>query len=166
MVTIEGRPVHVRAWRYDMEGVTGRTIPIYLLDTDLEGNDPRDRALTDQLYGGDTNYRLAQEIVLGIGGLRMLDALGYEISVYHMNEGHAALLTLALLEKTLSGGALSSAQERNFDAVRQHCVFTTHTPVPAGHDRFSIEQAHRILGSEPTQLVGAYRRLAMTAWST
>ena len=83
-----------------------------------------------------------------MGGLRMLDALGYEISVYHMNEGHAALLTLALLEKTLSGGALSSAQERDLDAVRQHCVFTTHTPVPAGHDRFSIEQAQRILGSE------------------
>ncbi len=153
VVTIEGRPVHVRAWRYDMEGVTGHTIPIYLLDTDLEGNDPRDRALTDQLYGGDTNYRLAQEIVLGIGGLRMLDALGYEISVYHMNEGHAALLTVALVEKTLSGGALSSAQERDFDAVRQHCVFTTHTPVPAGHDRFSMEQAQRILGNEPTQLI-------------
>src|SRR5580704_3475171 len=145
VVTIEGRPVHVRAWRYDMEGVTGHTIPIYMLDTDLEANDPRDRTLTDRLYGGDTNYRLAQEIVLGIGGFRMLDALGYDVSVYHMNEGHAALLTLALLEKTLSGGALSSAQERDFDAVRQHCVFTTHTPVPAGHDRFSMEQAQRIL---------------------
>src|ERR1700710_1527426 len=81
VVTIEGRPVHVRAWRYDMEGVTGHTIPIYMLDTDLDGNDPRDRALTDQLYGGDTNYRLAQEIVLGIGGLRMLEALGHNISV-------------------------------------------------------------------------------------
>src|ERR1700761_6455310 len=153
VVTIEGRPVHVRAWRYDMEGVTGHTIPIYLLDTDLEANDPRDRTLTDRLYGGDTNYRLAQEIVLGIGGFRMLDALGYDVSVYHMNEGHAALLTLALLEKTLSGGALSSAQERDFDAVRQHCVFTTHTPVPAGHDRFSMEQGNRILGSERTTLI-------------
>jgi glycogen phosphorylase len=153
VVSIEGRPVHVRAWRYDMEGVTGHTIPIYLLDTDLEGNDPRDRTLTDQLYGGDTNYRLAQEIILGIGGLRMLDALGYDISVYHMNEGHAALLTLALLEKTLGSGALSSAQERDFDAVRQRCVFTTHTPVPAGHDRFFLEQANRILGIEATQTI-------------
>jgi starch phosphorylase len=153
VVSIEGRPVHVRAWRYDMEGVTGHTIPIYLLDTDLEGNDPRDRTLTDQLYGGDTNYRLAQEIILGIGGLRMLDALGYDISVYHMNEGHAALLTLALLEKTLGSGALSSAQERDFDAVRQRCVFTTHTPVPAGHDRFFLEQANRILGVEATQTI-------------
>ncbi|HEX6496543.1 MAG TPA: alpha-glucan family phosphorylase [Acidobacteriaceae bacterium] len=153
VVTIEGRPVHVRAWRYDMEGVTGHTIPIYMLDTDLEENDPHDRTLTDSLYGGDTNYRLAQEIVLGIGGFRMLNALGYDISVYHMNEGHAALLTLALLEKTLSGGALSSAQESDLDAVRQHCVFTTHTPVPAGHDRFSMEQAERILGNEATQTI-------------
>jgi glycogen phosphorylase len=153
VVTIEGRPVHVRAWRYDMEGVTGHTIPIYMLDTDLDGNDPRDRALTDQLYGGDTNYRLAQEIVLGIGGLRMLEALGHNISVYHMNEGHAALLTLALLEKTLLGAALSSAQDRDLDAVRQHCVFTTHTPVPAGHDRFSMEQANRILGGDQTQAI-------------
>jgi starch phosphorylase len=153
VVTIEGRPVHVRAWRYEMEGVTGHTIPIYMLDTDLEANDPRDRTLTDSLYGGDTNYRLAQEIVLGIGGFRMLDALGYDVSVYHMNEGHAALLTLALLEKTLGGGALSSAQESDFDVVRQHCVFTTHTPVPAGHDRFSMEQAQRILGGDATQAV-------------
>ena len=75
--------MHIRAWRYDMEGVTGHTIPIYMLDTDLDENDPRDRTLTDRLYGGDTNYRLAQEIVLGIGGFRMLDALGYDVSVYH-----------------------------------------------------------------------------------
>jgi glycogen phosphorylase len=153
VVTIEGRPVHVRAWRYDMEGVTGHTIPIYMLDTDLEENDPKDRTLTDRLYGGDTNYRLAQEIVLGIGGLRMLDALGYEISVYHMNEGHAALLTLALLEKTLGGRALASAQDNDLEAVRQRCVFTTHTPVPAGHDRFSMEQSNRILGTEATQTI-------------
>ena len=151
VVTIEGRPVHVRAWRYDMEGVTGHSIPIYMLDTDIEENDPRDRALTDYLYGGDTNYRLAQEIVLGLGGFRMLEALGHDITVYHMNEGHAALLTLALLEKTLGGGALSSAQDRDFEAVRQQCVFTTHTPVPAGHDRFGMDQAYRILGGEFTQ---------------
>ncbi|HEX6772856.1 MAG TPA: alpha-glucan family phosphorylase [Acidobacteriaceae bacterium] len=153
VVTIEGRPVHVRAWRYDMEGVTGHTIPIYMLDTDLEENEPQDRTLTDRLYGGDTNYRLAQEIVLGIGGVRMLDALGYEISVYHMNEGHAALLTLALLEKMLGGRALETAQDGDLEAVRQRCVFTTHTPVPAGHDRFSMEQSNRILGTEATQAI-------------
>ncbi len=152
-VNVEGRTVLVRAWRHEMEGVTGHTIPIYLLDTDLEQNDPRDRALTDHLYGGDTNYRLAQEIVLGMGGFRMLDALGYDVNVYHMNEGHAALLTIALLEKVLAGAPLSSALDRDMEQVRQRCVFTTHTPVPAGHDRFSIEQSYRILGAEATQIV-------------
>lgn len=152
-VTIEGRPVLIQAWRYDMEGVTGHTIPIYLLDTNLEQNDPRDRTLTDCLYGGDTSYRLAQEIVLGMGGARMLEALAYDVNVYHMNEGHAALLTVAVLEKQLNGGAFSSAQERDFEAVRQLCIFTTHTPVPAGHDRFSMEQAYRILGPDALHMI-------------
>ena len=91
-VCIEGRTVAIRAWRYDLEGVTGHTIPIYLLDTDLEQNDPRDRALTDHLYGGDGDYRLRQEM-LGIGGARVLEALCYRPQVYHLNEGHASLLT-------------------------------------------------------------------------
>jgi starch phosphorylase len=153
VVTVEGRSVHIRAWRFDMEGVTGHTIPIYMLDTDLEANSPYDRTLTDCLYGGDSNYRLAQEIVLGMGGFRMLEALGHDISVYHMNEGHAALLTIAYLERTLGGSPLGSAQENDLDAVRQHCVFTTHTPVPAGHDRFTMEQSYRILGNEVTQAI-------------
>ncbi len=153
VVTIEGRPVQVRAWRYDLEGVTGHTIPIYMLDTDIEGNSPEDRKLTDCLYGGDSNYRLAQEIVLGIGGYRMLEALGHDISVYHMNEGHAALLTIAAVEKAVAGASLSSASDLDLVRVRQQCVFTTHTPVPAGHDRFSLEQSYRILGTEPTQLI-------------
>ena len=153
VVTVEGRSVQIRAWRYDMEGVTGHTIPIYMLDTDLEANSPYDRTLTDCLYGGDTNYRLAQEIVLGMGGFRMLAALGHDISVYHMNEGHAALLTIAALEKTLKGASLASAQENDLDSVRQRCVFTTHTPVPAGHDRFSMEQSYRILGNDVTQAI-------------
>ncbi len=152
-VNVEGRTVFVRAWRYDMVGVTGHTIPIYLLDTDLEENDHRDRTLTDCLYGGDNDYRLAQEIVLGMGGARMLEALAYDVNVYHMNEGHAALLTVAVLEKQLNGGAFSSAIDRDFDAVRQRCVFTTHTPVPAGHDRFSMEQAYRLLGSDIVHLL-------------
>ncbi|MGA8530019.1 MAG: alpha-glucan family phosphorylase [Acidobacteriaceae bacterium] len=147
-VTIEGRPVAVRAWRYEMEGVTGHRIPIYFLDTDLEQNDPRDRTITDSLYGGDADYRLRQEAILGIGGARMLRALEYEPSVYHMNEGHAALLTIPILEQELHGAGLQTATERNLEAVRRRCVFTTHTPVPAGHDRFSGEQAYRILGAE------------------
>jgi glycogen phosphorylase len=147
-VTIEGRPVALRAWRYDLEGVTGHRIPIYFLDANLEQNDPADRTLTDYLYGGDTNYRLRQETILGIGGARMLRALEHEPWVYHMNEGHAALLAISVLEQELHGAELQTATERNLEAVRRRCVFTTHTPVPAGHDRFSSEQAYRILGAE------------------
>jgi starch phosphorylase len=149
-VLVEDRVVTVRAWRYDMVGRFGHVVPIYLLDTDLDGNSGWDRGLTDHLYGGDTNYRLQQEIVLGMGGVRMANALGLQVNVYHMNEGHAALLTLALLEGQLGGGPLGSATEADIDQVRRKCVFTTHTPVPAGHDRFSTEQAIRILGSDRT----------------
>lgn len=147
VVNIEGRPVQIRAWKYELEGVRGHIVPVYLLDTDLEENDLKDRALTDVLYGGDTNYRLAQEIVLGIGGARILEALDLSPSVYHLNEGHAALLAVALLERQIGERALTDVTEQDVEAVRQFCVFTTHTPVPAGHDRFSLEQAHRILGS-------------------
>jgi starch phosphorylase len=149
-VSIEDRIVTVRAWRYDLEGRSGHVVPIYLLDTDLEGNSGWDRGLTDHLYGGDTNYRLQQEIVLGMGGVRMANALGLAVNVYHMNEGHAALLTLALLEAQMGGGPLGAATASDIAAVRAKCVFTTHTPVPAGHDRFSSEQAIRILGGERT----------------
>ncbi len=152
-VLIDGRTVAIRAWRHDMVGITGHTIPIYLLDTDLEQNDPRDRALTDHLYGGDGDYRLRQEAVLGIGGARMLEALCYRPHIYHLNEGHASLLTIALLERQLRGRRLDQVTEQDLKAVREHCVFTTHTPVPAGHDRFSMEQSCRILGCERTKLI-------------
>jgi glycogen phosphorylase len=152
-VLIEGRSVAIRAWRYDMEGITGHTIPIYLLDTDLEQNSRQDRELSDHLYGGDGNYRLRQEVVLGIGGPRILDALCYRPQVYHLNEGHASLLTIALLERQLRGRSLEQATDEDLAAVREHCVFTTHTPVPAGHDRFSLEQAYRILGSQRAKLI-------------
>ncbi len=148
-VSIEGRTVTIRAWRYDMEGRFGHIVPIYLLDTDLEENTGWDRGLTDHLYGGDTNYRLQQEIVLGMGGVRMANALGRRVNVYHMNEGHAALLTLALLESQMGGGT-GEPTETDVEQVRRKCVFTTHTPVPAGHDRFSTEQAIRILGGDRT----------------
>ncbi|MFT4113506.1 alpha-glucan family phosphorylase [Silvibacterium sp.] len=150
-IVVEDRPVTIRAWRHDVIGVTGHTIPIYFLDTNLERNDPKDRILTDHLYGGDGDYRLRQEAVLGIGGARILEALDYRPIVYHMNEGHAALLTIALLEKQLFGSPLDSADESTVDAVRRRCVFTTHTPVPAGHDRFSADQSNRILGPERTR---------------
>jgi alpha-glucan phosphorylases len=159
-VAIEDRIVTVRAWRYDLQGSSGHIVPIYLLDTDLNENSGWDRGLTDHLYGGDTNYRLQQEIVLGMGGVRMANALGFRVNVYHMNEGHAALLTLALLERQLGGGPLGAATEADIEQVRKKCVFTTHTPVPAGHDRFSIEQTVRILGGDRTarlEKLGCFR---------
>lgn len=149
-VAIEDRIVTVRAWRYDVVGRYGHVVPIFLLDTDVEENSAWDRGLTDHLYGGDSNYRLQQEIVLGMGGVRMLNALGLTVNVYHMNEGHAALLTLALLESQLGGGPNFPASEIDVAAVQAKCVFTTHTPVPAGHDRFALEQTIRILGGERT----------------
>jgi len=159
-VSVEGRIVTVRAWRYEMVGRYGHVLPIYLLDTDLEENSGWDRGLTDHLYGGDTNYRLQQEVVLGMGGARMASALGHDVNVYHMNEGHAALLTLALLESQLAGGPLGAVTEADIEQVRRKCVFTTHTPVPAGHDRFSTEQTIRILGGERTarlEKLGCFR---------
>lgn len=159
-VSVEDRNVTVRCWRYDLAGRYGHVVPIYLLDTDLEENSGWDRGLTDHLYGGDTNYRLQQEIVLGMGGARMANALGHRVNVFHLNEGHAALLTLALLESQLGGGPLGVATETDIEQVRQKCVFTTHTPVPAGHDRFSTEQAIRILGGDRTarlERLGCFR---------
>ena len=149
-VAIEDRTVTIRAWRYNLVGCTGHIVPIFLLDTDMEENSGWDRGLTDHLYGGDTNYRLQQEIILGMGGVRMAHALGMQVNVYHMNEGHAALLTLALLERELGGGPLGPATAIDVERVRRRCVFTTHTPVPAGHDRFSTEQTIRILGRDRT----------------
>ncbi len=149
-VSIEDRVVTIRAWRYDLVGRSGHIVPIYLLDTDFDANSGWDRSLTDHLYGGDTNYRMQQEIVLGMGGARMAAALGLSVNVYHMNEGHAALLTLALLENQLGGGPLGAPTAADIAQVQRRCVFTTHTPVPAGHDRFSIEQSIRILGGDRT----------------
>ena len=124
----------------------GHTVPLLLLDTDLEENDARDRVLTDHLYGGDERYRLCQEAVLGLGGVQMLQALGHpEFKIYHMNEGHSALATIALLEQ-LSGMTGRRFSETDIETVRRQCVFTTHTPVPAGHDRFPAELVRQVLG--------------------
>jgi starch phosphorylase len=149
-VDIEGRTVHVRAWRYRVKGESGHVVPVYLLDTDVNENQPWDRTLTDVLYGGDDHYRLCQEVVLGIGGLRLLRALGYrDILRFHMNEGHAALLVLALVEEKLAvQGQAESVPADLIDTVREQCVFTTHTPVPAGHDQFPEELALRVLGDQ------------------
>jgi glycogen phosphorylase len=148
-VPIAGRAVRVQVWRYLVRGVFGHTVPVYFLDTHLEENDPWERSLTDALYEGDARHRLCQEIILGMGGVTMLDALGYRnVSTYHMNEGHAALLTLALLEKEAARGELSAVEESDREIVRQRSVFTTHTPVPAGHDQFAVDLVGHVLGAE------------------
>ncbi|MEO7458070.1 MAG: alpha-glucan family phosphorylase [Gemmatimonadaceae bacterium] len=153
-VTIEGRTVHVAAWRYSVRGVRGHEVPVFLLDTMLDENAESDRHLTDTLYGGDEHYRLCQEIVLGMGGAGMLQAIGYDAGViYHLNEGHSALLTLQLLERQLNGRAHYELDDADLEAVRQRCVFTTHTPVPAGHDKFPLENVRAVLGDERVALL-------------
>jgi starch phosphorylase len=147
-ITMQGRTVSVCAWRFDVVGVAGHIIPVFLLDTDLEGNDLYDRHLTDHLYGGDTYYRLCQETVLGLAGVALLQALGVKPEVYHMNEGHAALLGIGLLEEHLGGTPLSQATEADVAEIASQCVFTTHTPVPAGHDQFGLDQMYTVLGSD------------------
>ncbi len=146
-VSIEGRTVFIRAWQYDVEGVGGAIVPVYLLDTDLPQNAEWDRHLTDRLYGGDSWYRLCQEIVLGIGGVRMLRALEHIGLVrYHMNEGHASLLAMELLDEEAAAAGREQFNHDDVEAVRRKCVFTTHTPVPAGHDKFSVDMVTSALG--------------------
>lgn len=146
-VPIEGREVWIRPWLFRLESPLGYSVPVLLLDTDLEQNDRADRAITHDLYGGDGSYRLKQEIVLGIGGGRLLQALGFSISTYHLNEGHAALLTLHLLRQAQLARA-DGSHDRAADVaqVREKCVFTTHTPVEAGTDKFSYDLVARTWG--------------------
>jgi starch phosphorylase len=146
-VSIEGRSVRLRAFRYDLTGPKGGCVPVLLLDADLEENAAEDRALTDYLYGGDARYRLAQETILGIGGVRMLRELGCsELARFHMNEGHSALLALELLDESARRRGRPTFDQDDIEEVRKSCVFTTHTPVPAGHDQFPIELAQQVLG--------------------
>src|SRR5262249_21921629 len=145
-VKIEGRTVYIRAWRYRVEGATGFTVPVYFLDTDLSENSEWDRTLTHFLYGGDQHYRLCQEVLLGMGGVRMLHALGHcNIERFHMNEGHASLLTIELLREQGRKAGRKVTHE-DIEAVRQKCIFTTHTPVAAGHDQFPMEMMIRVIG--------------------
>ncbi|MDX2057212.1 MAG: alpha-glucan family phosphorylase [Gemmatimonadales bacterium] len=146
VIHIEGRPVRVGAWRVLIQGATS-TVPLLLLDTDRPGNADVDRRLTGRLYRGDDRYRLCQEVVLGMGGIALLAALGLDsIDTYHMNEGHSALLTVALLERNLGTEQLDSATDGDIEAIRERCVFTTHTPVPAGHDHFPRTLMEQVLG--------------------
>lgn len=153
-IILEGRPVLIQAWRYLIKSPSGHTVPVYFMDTQVRGNSEQDRTLTDHLYGGDERYRLCQEAVLGMGGVALLRALGhFEINAYHMNEGHSALLSLALLKEQLEGRDIHSATGRDIDQVRQKCIFTTHTPIPAGHDKFSMDLVKSVLGEIPAQFL-------------
>lgn len=153
-VNLHGRKVGIRPWRYELKGIGGAIVPVYLLDTDLESNSPFDRTLTDHLYGGDEYYRLCQEIVLGLGGVAVLRELGHNHdSVFHMNEGHSALLTLALLDERLEQTGATEVTPEHVEAVRRQCVFTTHTPVPAGHDQFPRHLVDEVLGSRRAGLL-------------
>ena len=162
-VPIEGRPVWIRPWLFLHECPRGNRVPVLLLDTDLDQNASEDRTLTNHLYGGDDVYRLKQEIVLGIGGSRLLRALGFEIRTYHLNEGHAALLILDLMERYRLRAQDIKPGRPPYDiaAIREHCVFTTHTPIEAGHDRFPYELFERLLAGfvsvEDLKQVGGQR---------
>ncbi len=146
-VIVEGRNVQLRAWKYEVTGVSGYIVPVYLLDTDVTENGDWDRTITQWLYGGNQHYRLCQEVLLGIGGVRMLRALGYDdVRRFHMNEGHASLLTLELLDEQAVQAGRDHVTHHDIQPVRQKCVFTTHTPVPAGHDQFPMDLVTRILG--------------------
>ena len=138
-VPLPGREVFLRAFR----AMVGR-VPMYLLDANLAQNRPEDRDMTRNLYGGDVELRIQQEIVLGRGGVRLLRTMGIRPAVYHMNEGHAAFLTLERMSRLVRGEGLP------FDAAREYVaattLFTTHTPVPAGHDRFAEDLVRRYFG--------------------
>ncbi len=146
-VFIENRTVHLRAWKFEIAGCFGFHVPVILLDSHLPENSEWDRSLTDHLYGGDQHYRLCQEVILGIGGVKMLRALEYDnLQTFHMNEGHASLLTLELLDERLRHSDQSVLSDADVNAVHNQCVFTTHTPVPAGHDQFPMDLVTRVLG--------------------
>ncbi len=148
-VPIQGRTVHVRAFRLMLRGVSGHYVPVYYLDTDLPENTPDDRKITRQLYAGDSDWRIKQEAVLGIGGRRMLRALTHDCVTFHMNEGHACFLLVELLSEHLARFDKRELDSEAIRHARSRCVFTTHTPIAAGHDRFSIERVRAIIGDHP-----------------
>ncbi len=147
-ISIEGRTVYIQAWIYFVESLRGGSVPVIFLDTDLPENSGKDRELTSYLYGGDERYRIKQEVILGIGGVRMLSKLGFQIKKYHMNEGHAAFLTLELLQEHKKD--IEEVWDESYiwdiETVKELCVFTTHTPVEAGHDKFSYDLYTSVMG--------------------
>lgn len=167
ILNLEGQDLALRAWKYEVHGIGGAVVPVFLLDADLPQNSPWQRSLTDFLYGGDERYRLCQEAILGIGGVRILRALGYDkIQKFHMNEGHSSLLTLELLDEQVAQHQSAQPTIEDVRAVHDRCVFTTHTPVPAGHDQFDMSLVEKVLGrrdiSQMPELFCCGERLNMT----
>lgn len=165
---IEGREVWVGGWLYQLSTRLDGGVPVLLLDTDLPVNDPRDRDITHTLYGGDEATRMKQEIVLGVGGIAMLQALGFNLMGYHMNEGHSAFLTLALLRRFAHAPEDLRPGESPYDLprVRELCIFTTHTPVEAAHDKYDYDLVRRVYGDlmdlGTVKLLAGEDRLNMT----
>jgi starch phosphorylase len=164
---IERRRVWLQGWLYVVEGQWGGRVPVILLDTDVPENEREDREITHWLYGGDGAYRFKQEMVLGLGGLQILRALGFTIRQYHMNEGHSALLGLGLLQMTARAQAGSGRTVYDAGSVRERCVFTTHTPVEAGQDQFPYDLVRRVMGDLEDEVelrcLAGEERLNMTA---
>ncbi len=156
-VKLDGKVVRVGAWRTMVrDGRHGYETPVLFLDTDLPQNRKDHRAITNRLYGGDDELRLRQEAILGIGGVRMLQALSCSnLKIYHMNEGHASLLVPELIRSIARHTHRKPSDPTVLAEVKERCVFTTHTPVPAGHDRFPMEMAHAILDPEIFELLQA-----------
>jgi starch phosphorylase len=156
-VRVQNRDVMIKAWFYEVKSsIGGGKVTVLYLDTDLEGNIPEDREITSYLYGGDKRYRLKQEMILGIGGVKILDALGFEVKRYHMNEGHTSLLAIELLRRF----------NLDVERVRDLCIFTLHTPIEAGHDKFPYDIVEEIVGEfiplKTLRLLGGQDELNMT----
>ncbi|MEL7474266.1 MAG: alpha-glucan family phosphorylase [Planctomycetota bacterium] len=168
-VPIEERDVVVRAYRLFVNGVTGHRVPIYFLDTDLPENHQHDRGITHRLYQGDHAQQLRQRAVLGIAGPRLLRALTHDVGVFHMNEGHGFLLTLELMSEHLSRYNKAEIDDATIAAAKSRVVFTTHTPIPAGHDRYALTEVKRIVGDHPLwkrhDLIGGRSKLNATVLS-
>ena len=141
-VDYPGRKVYARIWRVQVG-----TVPLYLMDTNIAPNSPYDQDITDQLYGGDKTLRMHQEIMLGIGGVKMLKALGLTVTAYHMNEGHAAFMALERIRMLMEEYHLSFVEAEQ--VVVSSSMFTTHTPVPAGFDLFEPDMVMHYLGQYP-----------------
>ena len=133
---LRDRDVFINVYKYEYEGVKGEKIPIFFLDTDCDKNFQDDRIITLRLYSGDKDHRILQEAILGFGGMKMLRMMNQDsIKTFHMNEGHCSFLVLDLLEKN----------NGDIEKVKSLCHFTTHTPVPAGHDHFSYDRVKKLI---------------------